>query len=218
MFVPKSVPQVPSLEVRRMSKNFNMVISGVGGQGNILTSQIIAKAAIKAGLEVRAIGTYGAAQRGGSVISHVRIGDFVRSPFVCTGEADVIMGFEIAEARRILKYLKKGGLAIVNTAEIYPVEVIMGLEKYPLKENLLKPIEAVADRVIAFNATSLARESGSVLSMNIVMTGALAATGALPFSEDLLIDALKNSIPAKYYDLNLEAYKKGHIKIKDIMG
>jgi len=90
--------------------------------------------------------------------------------------------------------LKKGGLAIVNTAEIYPVEVIMGLEKYPLKENLLKPIEVVADKTIAFNATSLARKSGSVLSMNIVMTGALAATGALPFSEDLLIDALKNFI------------------------
>lgn len=199
-----------------MSRDFNIVISGVGGQGTILTSQIIAKAAISAGFEVRAIGTYGAAQRGGSVISHVRVGDFVRSPFVCMEEADVIMGFEIAEARRILKYLKKGGLAIVNTAEIYPVEVIMGLEKYPIKEDLLKPIESVADRLIAFDATSIAREAGSTLSMNTVMAGILAATGTLPFSEDLLMDALKNSVPAKYYDLNLKAYKMGYNKIKNM--
>ena len=216
MFVPKSVPQVPSLEVRRMSKNFNMVISGVGGQGNILTSQIIAKAAIKAGLEVRAIGTYGAAQRGGSVISHVRIGDFVRSPFVCTGEADVIMGFEIAEARRILKYLKKGGLAIVNTAEIYPVEVIMGLEKYPLKEDLLKPIEAVADRVIAFNATEIAKNAGSVLAVNIVMLGAIAATNILPFDKIILEKVLQENIPKRFIELNMMAYKLGFEKIANL--
>ena len=216
MFVPRSVPQVPSLEVRRMSKNFNMVISGVGGQGNILTSQIIAKAAIKAGLEVRAIGTYGAAQRGGSVISHVRIGDFVRSPFVCTGEADVIMGFEIAEARRILKYLKKGGLAIVNTAEIYPVEVIMGLEKYPLKEDLLKPIEAVADRVIAFNATEIAKNAGSVLAVNIVMLGAIAATNILPFDKIILEKVLQENIPKRFIELNMMAYKLGFEKIANL--
>ncbi|RLG01247.1 hypothetical protein DRN58_02120, partial [Thermococci archaeon] len=97
-----------------------------------------------------------------------------------------------------------------------PVEVIMGLEKYPLKENLLKPIEAVADRVIAFNATEIAKNAGSVLAVNIVMLGAIAATNILPFDKIILEKVLQENIPKRFIELNMMAYKLGFEKIANL--
>lgn len=191
------------------SKIFNLIIAGVGGQGNILVSKIIASAAIKAEFEVRVGETYGAAQRGGSVTSHVRIGKLVKSPQISQGEADVLLGLEPAEARRRVNHLKEGGLAIINTARVYPIEVVTGLVEYPSLDSLLKPIEAIADKVVTFDALELARRAGNPITMNVVMCGALAASNVLPFLEKFLKEELRNTIPERMLDVNEMAYEAG---------
>jgi len=195
---------------------FNLMIAGVGGQGNILVSRIIASSAIKAGFEVRVGETYGAAQRGGSVMSHVRIGNLVKSPLISQGEADVLLGLEPAETRRRVNYLKEGGLAIINTARVYPIEVMTGLMEYPSLDSLIKTVDVIAGKVIAFDASELAARVGNPISMNIVMCGALASSNVLPFPEKFLKDELRNIIPERMLDINEKAYEAGKQAIKKI--
>lgn len=201
--------------MRKEIEKFNLVIAGVGGQGTILASRIVATTAIRGGFRVRVGETYGAAQRGGPVMSHIRIGSSVNSPFICPDEADVLLGFEPAEARRTSKYLKKGGLAIINIAKVYPVEVITGAVEYPPLEDLTRPIETIARDAIVFDATDLAKKAGNPVAMNVVMLGALAASDVLPFPEKHLREELKDRIPKKFLELNVKAYEFGFNKVKE---
>ena len=187
-----------------------IVIAGVGGQGTLLASRLLAEAAIRAGLSVKIGETYGMAQRGGPVMGHVQIGGRAMNPQIRRGEADALLGFEPAEAvRRGVTYLRAGGLALVNNRVTAPVEVISGLVPYPDMGRLMKVLVRVTGNVKAFDATGLAEEAGDPITTNIVMLGALTASGALPYGEDVVLDTIKAGLRPQYIDLNMRAFQLG---------
>jgi indolepyruvate ferredoxin oxidoreductase beta subunit len=189
---------------------FKVVISGVGGQGTLLASRLLAEASVKAGLPVKIGETYGMAQRGGPVMGHIQIGGETQNPQIRKGEADALLGFEPSEAtRRGVTYLKEGGLALVNSRITAPVEVISGMVPYPEMKDLLSLLGKVTKKVITFDATGLAEEAGDPIATNIVMLGALVESGMLPFSDDLMMNTLKESIRPRFLELNLRAYDLG---------
>jgi len=189
---------------------FKVVIAGVGGQGTLLASRLLAEAAIRVGLSVKIGETYGMAQRGGPVMGHVLIGGRVSNPRICPGEADALLGFEEAESvRRGVTYLKRGGLALVNSRRLPPAEVVSGMAEYPSRENLMALLSEVTSNIVSFDATSLAEEAGDPIATNMVMLGALCASGILPFPEKIVIDIMKESIPQRYYSTNLKAFELG---------
>ncbi|MCQ5373418.1 MAG: indolepyruvate ferredoxin oxidoreductase subunit beta [Candidatus Methanomethylicia archaeon] len=187
----------------------NIVISGVGGQGNVKAAQILGAAAIKAGYRVRISDVYGIAQRGGPVVSHIRIGEEIYGFLVEENKADIVLGFEPMEAlRAVAKFLRVGGLVIVNTRPIYPVEVNIGKAAYPNIGEILSTISKVAGSVITLDAAEVAKDSGIPIASNIVMLGVLAGSGALPFEAELLRDAIKENIP-RFLEENLRAFEAG---------
>ncbi|MDH7597065.1 MAG: indolepyruvate ferredoxin oxidoreductase subunit beta [Methanothrix sp.] len=187
----------------------DMVIVGVGGQGVILISEIIGRAALRAGIPVRAAETHGMAQRGGSVINHTRLG-CVYGPMVPEGGADILLALEPAEALRYGRYLSRGGVALVNTKPVLPTTVTTGQFRYPDIEEILAPLRSVA-RVIAINATEIAERAGNPQTANIVMLGAMSRF--MPIEEALLLDALRDSVPGKYIDANVRAFELGKAEV-----
>ena len=191
-------------------KTFKAVISGVGGQGTLLASRLLAMASISAGLNVKIGETYGMAQRGGPVMGHIQIGGMAHNPQIRKGEADVLVGFEPAEAtRRGVTFLKDGGQALVNTRVTAPVEVISGMVPYPDMGELMGLLGKVAGRVVAFDATSLAEEAGDPIATNVVMLGALTESGLLPFGEETVLSTLRDSLRPRFLELNMRAFDLG---------
>lgn len=191
-------------------KTFKLVISGVGGQGTLLASRMLAMASISAGLNVKIGETYGMAQRGGPVMGHIQIGGMAHNPQIRKGEADVLVGFEPAEAtRRGVTFLKDGGLALVNTRVTAPVEVISGMVPYPDLGELMGLLGKVAGRVVSFDATSLAEEAGDPIATNVVMLGALTESGQLPFGEETVLSTLRDSLRPRFLELNMRAFDLG---------
>ena len=187
-----------------------IVVAGVGGQGTLLASRLLAESAIRVGLPVKIGETYGMAQRGGPVMGNIQIGGEPHNPQIREGEADVLLAFEPAEAvRRGVTFLKWGGLALVNTRVTAPVEVISGMMAYPEMEDLMALLGEVTDRVVSFDATALAEEAGDPIATNVVMIGALAASGLLPFGEETVLQVMKESLSPRYYELNLKAFQLG---------
>jgi indolepyruvate ferredoxin oxidoreductase beta subunit len=143
-------------------------------------------------------------------MGHIQIGE-AYSPQIRPGEADALLGFEIAEAtRRGVTYLKQGGLAIVNSKKIPPVEVISGMRKYPEEGELIRLLKGVSSKVVVFDATSLAEKAGDPIATNVVMLGALAASDVLPFGEKEITAMMKESIPARFLELNTKAFRLGN--------
>ena len=187
-----------------------IVVAGVGGQGTLLASRLLAESAIRVGLPVKIGETYGMAQRGGPVMGNIQIGGAPHNPQIREGDADVLLAFEPAEAvRRGVTFLKWGGLALVNTRVTAPVEVISGMMAYPEMEDLMALLGEVTDRIVSFDATALAEEAGDPIATNVVMIGALAASGLLPFGEETVLHVMKESLRPRYYELNLKAFQLG---------
>lgn len=189
---------------------FNLIVCGVGGQGSILSSRIIADAAIKKGYEVRVGETFGAAMRGGSVSSHVKIGD-IYSPLVPMNKADVILSMEPLECLRVsVDYLSPEGIVITNTRPLYPVDVNIGASEYPstdrVKENLLK----LGSKAYMIDALDLAIKAGNQKAMSVVIIGALSALNKLPVEKEDLLFAVKERVPKKTIDTNLKAFDLGY--------
>jgi indolepyruvate ferredoxin oxidoreductase beta subunit len=189
----------------------DIVIVGVGGQGVILISDVLGRAAVKAGLPVRGAETHGMAQRGGSVINHTRIGCRF-SPMVPSGGADVLLALEPAEALRFGHYISKDGVALINTEPVLPVSVTMGKSVYPALEDLVAPFKGVCKDVKTLEATVLAREAGTAQVMNVVMLGALSKY--TPIKEELLLEALCDVVPKKYLDVNNRAFHIGKAEVE----
>ena len=183
----------------------------VRGQGVILISEIIGRAALREGLSVRGVETHGMAQRGGSVINHIRVGCRY-SAMISPGGADVLLAMEPAEALRYAHYLSPEGVALVNTRPVLPVTVTTGEASYPAVEEILAPLRRVASRVRAIDATALAAEAGSPQATNVVMLGALARH--LPMEEATLLEALTETVPAKYIEINRKAFELGKIEVE----
>jgi indolepyruvate ferredoxin oxidoreductase beta subunit len=189
---------------------FRIVISGVGGQGTILASRLLAEASINAEMNVKIGETYGMAQRGGPVMGHIQIGGGANNPQIRKGEADALLAFEPAEAtRRGVTYLRKDGLALINSRPTAPVEVISGMIPYPKLNDLKDLLKKISNNLYYFDATELAEKAGDAIATNVVMLGALTASGVLPFKEETLITTLENSLHPRYLELNLRAFQLG---------
>ncbi len=189
---------------------FKIVVAGVGGQGTLLASRLLAEAAIKAGLHVKIGETYGMAQRGGPVMGHIQIGGETNNPQIRKGEADVLIGFEPAEAvRRGVTYLKKDGLALINTRKTTPVEVVSGMMPYPDMDKLFALLEKVTKNIHTFDATGIAEEAGDPITTNIVMLGAITESGLLPCSEEIVVNTMKEGLKPQFIEMNMKAFDLG---------
>ncbi len=184
----------------------NILIVGVGGQGTLLASRVLGNYAVLTGQDCKLSEVHGMSQRGGSVVTHVRVGQNVLSPIIAVGDADIIIAFEKLEALRWRHYLKKGGMIVVNEQEILPMPVITGAMEYP--KDIDSKFAAMDAKVLYINAAELARECGNVKVANVIMLGALAKN--LGFKYEDIIEAVKMTVPARFLDINLLAIEKGY--------
>ena len=185
--------------------SINLLLVGVGGQGTILASKVLAEVAMQSGLDVKMSEIHGMAQRGGSVVTHVKIGEKVSSPLIEKGEADIILAFEQLEALRWLEYLKPQGEVIFSRQIIEPVPVILGKAKYP--DNIFEEIKKAVSKVVAVNALEIAASCGNAKTSNVVMIGVLAQK--LDFTQEVWNEALRKHVPPTLLQINTAAFEKG---------
>lgn len=186
-------------------QNVNIVIVGVGGQGTLLTSKILAQVAIEEKLGVKVSEVHGMSQRGGSVITHVRIGEQVHAPLVAGGTADYLLAFEPLEAARAAIYLKKDGVMIVNNQRVSPITVLSGAVDYP--ENPLEKAVSGGQKLESLDALKLAMDAGSYRSVNIVLLGVLSRH--LPFTHEDWMQAIAVYVPPRTLEINRKAFDAG---------
>ncbi len=182
----------------------DVVICGVGGQGVLLASEVLGALALVKGFDVKKSEIHGMAQRGGSVFSHVRIGDRVFSPVIPLASAGYMLAFEELEALRYAHFLREGASVLINRQRVSPMTVLSGEATYP--ENPVSMMEGHF-RVKPLNALSLAREAGNVRAVNMVMLGALSVE--LPFCEDEWFEAMASVIPERFFEVNKRAFLLG---------
>lgn len=200
-------------------KEYNIVITGVGGQGILTAANLLGWAALRAGYKVRVGEVHGMSQRFGSVIAYVRFGEDVYGAMVPEGKADVILSFEPVEALRYINYLKKGGLVFTNARPIPPVQVSMGLATYPSLEEMKKIVEEdFGGKFMAFDAEKLAMEAGNIVTTNVVLIGALSQTPGFPLSEEQIKEVIRISVPPKTIDVNMKAFELGVKAAKEMLG
>lgn len=185
-----------------MSKN--IILCGVGGQGTILASKLISGAAMNKGMAVKSAETIGMAQRGGSVFSHLRLGEGADCPMIASGCADIIIGFEPGETVRLLPYLKKEGQVIVSTRPVMPVTASLAGSDYNGSE-MLDYIRKKVKRVIAIDTERACRELGSTKIVNLLLLGAAVKSGALGLDEEDIRKVILDRIPPKFHELNFKA-------------
>jgi indolepyruvate ferredoxin oxidoreductase beta subunit len=196
-----------------LGKTLNIIITGVGGQGNILVSRLISTVAIRSGLHVRGVETLGAAQRGGHVVSHLRIGESIYSPRIPPNRADILVALEPVEGLRLAGFLTEDSVAIVNSKTIPPADVKVGNENYPDMESVQEAYDRLTKTTYLFNATELAIKAGSPVAANVVLLGALAATETLPMSTDTIKEVLVELVPKGTEDMNVRAFDLGYEQI-----
>jgi len=184
----------------------NIMIVGVGGQGSLLASKVIGTAAIKKGLDVKVSEVHGMSQRGGSVVTYVKMGDRVYSPLVEKGEADFIISFEKLEALRWAEYIAKDGTIIINDQHIDPMPVITGEKKYPL--DVIEKISGMCDNTIVIDAFDIAKNLGNIKVVNIVLIGVYAKISGI--EKEIWEEALRDVVNEKYLAINLKAFEEGY--------
>lgn len=188
----------------------NIMIVGVGGQGTLLTSKVLGKYAMLCGQDCKLSEVHGMSQRGGSVATHVRIGEKIFSPVIWEGGADMIIAFENLEAARARHFLKPDGILLVNDMKILPMPCITGAAKYPdgIKEKLLEQV----NRAYFVPATDMARAAGSEKAANVVMLGCLCRL--FGFDREKMEEAVAACVPEKFKELNLRAFDIGFERVK----
>jgi indolepyruvate ferredoxin oxidoreductase beta subunit len=184
---------------------FNIVIAGVGGQGVLMASRVLSESALASGMDVKQNEVHGMAQRGGSVISFVRIGEQVNSPVVTPGTADLLISFEPLEALRYIHYLKPGGMLVYNKVAINPSTVASGLATYP--SDVEERIARACPNAHGIEALSIAREAGNAKAVNMVMVGSVLS--ALPLDPRVIKGVVKAVSGGKGADVNLKALEGG---------
>ena len=191
---------------------FKLIIAGVGGQGNILASQVVAQAALLHDLHATIGETYGVSQRGGSVMSHVRVtAGPVVGPLIPYGEADLLVGFEPLETLQVaLEYGNADLWVICNPRPVYPIGVLAKDMVYPPVDKILDLLARHVARLTPLEATEMAREAGETRSMNLVMVGALAATGLLPMDRESYEEVLGGLFRGAALEMNRDAFDRGY--------
>lgn len=195
-------------QVRAVSEPTNILIVGVGGQGIVLASRLLATVAVTAGYDVKISEVHGMAQRGGSVVTHVRIGPKVYSPLIEAGTADFIVAFEKLEALRWLPYARADATIIVNDQEIPPLSVILGVEAYP--PDIVSHLAAGGRRVVSVTAEEMAYSVGSAKSTNMVILGVLARYTAVDFKKEDWEAAVSAVVPPRTVEVNKRAFAAGY--------
>ena len=195
-------------------KTTNLLLCGVGGQGILLASEIISSALMRAGYDVKQSEVHGMAQRGGSVVAHLRYGTKVYSPLIELGEADFAVSFELLEALRYLPYYSKESKVIINTQKILPAPVSTGVETYP--SDVLDQLVSRRLAVFPMDAFELARSAGEARAVNMVLVGALSVF--LPVKEEKFLEAIEGRIPEKIRKVNIDAFVKGREKVSALQG
>jgi indolepyruvate ferredoxin oxidoreductase beta subunit len=185
-----------------------LIIVAVGGQGNLLASKVLAEAALIADIPVRMSEIHGMAQRGGVVESAVVFGD-ARSTIISDGEADVLVGFEPSETLRAINKCNANTIVVTNISPLPPFTVAIGKGVYPDLAQLQKLIQAKTAKLIAFDAVALARKAGNVMSLNMVLLGALLQTGTLPLSGESVKEAIRTATKESFQEINLTAFDLG---------
>ena len=183
----------------------NIMIVGVGGQGSLLASKLLGQLLLTRGYDVKVSEVHGMSQRGGSVVTYVRYGDRVYSPIIDRGEADLIISFEQLEAARWVEYLKPEGTIVTNLQQTDPMPVITGAAVYP--ERLVEKMKARGIKVDAIDALTLAEKAGSAKAVNLVLMGRVSRY--FDFAEDDWQRAIDACVPARFLELNREAFRLG---------
>jgi len=195
-------------------KPVRLIIVAVGGQGNLLASRILGEAAMAANIPVGMSEIHGMAQRGGVVESALIFGN-ARSTIISDFEADILIGFEPSETLRALKKCNKHASVITNMNPLPPFTVNIGKGEYPDLELTQNLIQRKTKRLYCLNATDLACQAGNILSVNVVLLGALTATGLIPLSETQMRDAVRKTVKKAFVDVNLVAFESGLKAIKN---
>ncbi len=193
-----------------MNDPLNLIITGVGGQGNVRVSLLIGNALVREGYFVTIGETYGASQRGGPVMSHLRISKEIEcSPFISDGRADVILGMEPVETLRMLgRFGNPDVITIVNPRPIHSIDVTGGEAEYPDLDRLMKTIKELSAKTWVINATEEAQKMGDPIFANVILVGALIGCGVLPLDEKSVEPVLRESFP-KEFEANMMAFSKG---------
>jgi len=194
-------------------KPYNIYISGVGGQGIIKTSTVIGEASMKSNMPVVMSEVHGMAQRGGGVSTEMKIGE-AYSPIIENGSADILISFEPIEALRAIPKISCKTFVVVNKSPIYPFNLRESEISYPEVEIILAELEKKSLKVFALDADEIARKSGHILSMNMVMLGSATAVNGFPLKKDVIIDSMVANLPEKSLNINLVAYEKGFDFVK----
>lgn len=192
----------------------DLLMVGVGGQGIILASDILGEVALSAGYDVKKTDTLGMAQRGGSVLSHVRIASQVCSPLIKEGEVDMLMAFEKLEAARWGYFLRPGGLAIVNNHAMPPLSVSLGTARYPTDEEVGNILRRQTNRICFANGTGKAAELGDVRALNMFMLGCMSPF--LAIDVELWKDCISQRMPSKILQINIAAFDQGREETSNV--
>ncbi len=185
---------------------YNIIISGVGGQGTLLTSRILGEYAMLMGMDCKLSEVHGMSQRGGSVVTYVKMGEKVYSPILVNKQADIILAFEQLESLRYIECLKDNGIVVYNTQKIMPMPVVSGKAVYP--DFVHSELKKYTSDVVAVDAYEKAKELGNVKVINTLMIGVLAKK--LGFDKEVMIKAFNDVVPPKLLELNLKAFEVGY--------
>lgn len=188
-------------------KPINFLLVGVGGQGTILASNILAELGMRVGYDVKQAEVHGMSQRGGSVVSNMRWAPEVFSPIIARGEADILIAFEKLEAARFSHYLRPNGIALINDYQIVPVTVSAGTASYPEDDQIRSEVSSVTQRSYWVNGVEIAEKVGNPKTANIVVLGSLSALLNLP--EQDWLSVLEMRVPPKYLEINRHAFQAG---------
>jgi indolepyruvate ferredoxin oxidoreductase beta subunit len=198
-------------KIKLQKDPYNVIFTGVGGQGNVMASRLLSKVLVQKGFKVTIGETFGASQRGGSVMTHIRVSsDTVWSPQMPKGKADIVISSEPIETIRILKgYGNQNVKVVMNTRPIYPVGVLAGRDDYPDLENIKKTVKNLSARAWFVDATDEAMKLGNPILSNIIMMGIVCTMGDLPLDPDAFKTAMSNAFPAKIHEQNFKAFDLG---------
>ena len=196
-----------------MKNIYKIELIGVGGQGTIKASTIVGEAAMKKGLNVVMSEVHGMAQRGGTVVTELKIGE-AHSPLIEEGAANLLIAFEPAEALRALNKINKESFVIVNSSTIVPFTVSLGISEYPELSSVFEELKTKIKNLLIIDSQKIAKEAGSIISENMVLLGAAVATPEFPIDKDLIIQSMKENLPPKSIETNLKAFKSGFAEVK----
>ena len=199
---------------KRATKKYDLLITGVGGQGNILASDITSEVALAAGYDVKKTDTLGMAQRGGSVISHVRIATHVFSPLIKEGEVDILLAFEKLEGVRWVNSLKPNAIVIMNDYAQPPLSVSLGVDRYPTDKEVVGILKQRTDRIYLVAGTPSVTELGNVRTLNIFMLGCLSHF--LPFKSAMWKQSVIEHLPERLHKINTTAFELGRKEINNV--